>query len=163
MVTFRPMTEDEYLGYQEYFIPDYAQEISSSYALSWDDSLARAKQEITEYLPAGVKTPGHILLSIVVGAGEAIQQVGYLWYKPDTIMRTVFIYDFHIFTACQGQGLGKKALHALEQDLREQHFSQIRLRVAGDNARAQHVYKTRGFGVTGINMSKNIIPSDEQA
>jgi len=28
--------------------------------------------------------------------------------------------------------------------------------VAGDNARAQHIYEASGFGVTGINMSKSI-------
>ncbi|MCS3430421.1 GNAT family N-acetyltransferase [Klebsiella sp. BIGb0407] len=156
MIKFRPMREDEYPGYLAYFIPDYAREIASNYQLSVDDSLARAKQEIAEDLPGGVNTPGHVLLSLIAHSAQTEQHVGYLWYKPDTIMRTVFIYDFHIFNDCQGQGLGKKALAAFEQDLREQHFQQIRLRVAGDNARAQHVYEKSGFGVTGINMSKTI-------
>lgn len=83
-------------------------------------------------------------------------QAGYPWHKPDAIMRTVFIYDFHIFSSFQGAGLGKQALRAFEDNLREQGFKEIRLRVAGDNARARHIYETSGFGVTGINMSKVI-------
>jgi RimJ/RimL family protein N-acetyltransferase len=31
---------------------------------------------------------------------------------------------------------------------------QIKLRVAGDNERARHLYEVSGFQVTGINMSK---------
>lgn len=156
MVMFRPMREDEFPAYLAYFIPDYAQEIASNYQLSPADSQLRAKQEIAEDLPDGVNTPGQVLLCLIACSAQTEQHVGYLWYKPDTAMRTVFIYDFHIFNDCQGQGLGKKTLCAFEQKLREENFQQIRLRVAGDNARAQHVYEKSGFGVTGINMSKTI-------
>lgn len=71
-------------------------------------------------------------------------------------MRTVFICDFHIFEPSQGKGLGKQTLNALEQDLRDKGFDQIRLRVAGDNARARLIYETCGFGITGFNMSKTL-------
>lgn len=50
MIEFCPMREDEYPGYLEYFITDYAREIASNYRLSAEDSLARAKQEIAEDL-----------------------------------------------------------------------------------------------------------------
>ena len=156
MIKFRPMHEDEYPGYLEYFIPDYAREIASNYRLSADDSLVRAKQEIAEDLPEGVNTPGQVLLCLITQLDNTIMHVGYLWYKPDTAMRTVFIYDFHIFNSCQGQGLGKQALRVFEQEMRDKDFEQIRLRVAGDNERARHVYEAIGFGVTGINMSKTI-------
>ena len=156
MIKFRPMHEDEYPGYLEYFIPDYAREIASNYRLSADDSLVRAKQEIAEDLPEGVNTPGQVLLCLITQLDNTIMHVGYLWYKPDTAMRTVFIYDFHIFNSCQGQGLGKQALRVFEQEMRDKDFEQIRLRVAGDNERARHVYEAIGFGVTGLNMSKTI-------
>jgi ribosomal protein S18 acetylase RimI-like enzyme len=72
-------------------------------------------------------------------------------------MRTVFIYDFYIFNSFQGEGLGKKSLRAFEESLQGKGFKEIRLRVAGDNARALHIYESSGFGVTGINMSKAIV------
>jgi len=156
MIVLRPMDNNEYPGFLDYFIADYAREIASNYQLSFDDSLARATKEIAKDLFDGVKTPGQILLCLIAYFDNTERHVGYLWYKPDTAMRTVFIYDFHIFDSFQGQGLGKKALRAFEQELREQNFEQIRLRVAGDNVRAQHLYEVSGFGVTGINMSKSI-------
>jgi len=156
MITFRSMSEDEYLAYLDYFIPDYATEIGSNYGLTQQDALARAKQEISESLPDGVNTQWQALLCLIVQSGKSNKHVGYLWYKPDTMMRTVFIYDFHIFNTCQGQGLGKEALRAFEHYVHEKGCEQIRLRVAGDNARARHLYESSGFGVTGVNMSKTI-------
>ncbi|MGP3593662.1 GNAT family N-acetyltransferase [Vagococcus sp. WN89Y] len=156
MITFRPMTKDEYPAFLEYFVNDYACEIKSNYGESLHDSLARAKQEISEMLPDGVNTLGQVLMCIIVQSGKANSHVGYLWYKPDSTKRTVFIYDFHIFNPCQGAGLGKQSLRAFEAYLQEKGFKEIRLRVAGDNARARHVYETSGFGVTGVNMSKSI-------
>lgn len=156
MMTFRPMRESEYSDYLEYFIPDYAREIASNYGLSESDSLVRARQELAEGLPDGVNTPGQVLLCLTGQVDNTPKQVGYLWYKPDAAMRTLFIYDFYICPPFQGQGLGKQALWAFEQEMRNKGFEQIRLRVAGDNKRAQHVYEASGFGVTGINMSKTL-------
>lgn len=156
MISLSSMHENDYPGYLEYFIPDYADEIQSNYRLTQTAALARAEQEIAELLFEGVNTPGHQLLNLVADSETTNKHVGYLWYKPDTAMRTVFIYDFHIFEKYQGNGLGKLTLHALEQDLRDKGFDQIRLRVAGDNARARHIYEACGFGITGINMSKTL-------
>lgn len=156
MILLRPMSEDEYPAYVAYFIPDYAAEIAANYGLGSADALARAKQEIAEGLPEGVNTPGQVLLSLFIRSDSAEKPVGYLWYKPDIQSHTAFIYDFHIFTSCQGKGLGKLALGALENELREKNITQIRLRVAGDNSRARHVYEATGFRVTGVNMSKNL-------
>lgn len=156
MISFRKMSEDEYPAYLDYFVNDYACEIESNYGASLHDSLARAKQEISEMLPNGVNTHGHALMCIVTQSDKTNNHVGYLWYKPDSIKRTVFIYDYHIFNSSQGLGLGKQSLRAFEEYLQEKGFKEIRLRVAGDNARARHVYETSGFGVTGVNMSKSI-------
>ncbi|WP_278495656.1 GNAT family N-acetyltransferase [Pantoea vagans] len=157
MVSFRSMTEEEYSAYLEYFIPDYAIEIASNYRMSKSDSLTMARQEISKLLAEGVSTHGQILLSIFAKLDVSERHVGYLWYKPDSAMCTAFIYDFHILNSFQGEGLGKQALRAFEEDLQDKGFKEIRLRVAGDNVRALHVYESSGFGVTGINMSKAIV------
>lgn len=118
MLTFRPMCEEEYPAYLEYFITDYAQEIAANYRLSEEEALTSAKQEIAAMLPEGVNTPGHVLLCLLVQDESNHKHTGYLWYKPEPGMQTVFIYDFHIFTACQGRGLGKDALRAFEDEMR---------------------------------------------
>ena len=156
MILFRPMRDNDYPAYLDYFIPDYAMEIASSYGLSESASLAQAKRELAADLPDGVNTSGQVLLCLVDQSGASEKLIGYLWYKPDTTMRSVFIYDFHILAPYQGKGLGKQALKVLESELKGQGFAQIKLRVAEDNNRARHVYAATGFRVTGVNMSKVI-------
>ena len=140
MIVLRPMRNEEYPAYLDYFIPDYAAEISANYALSPAAALAQAQREIDD-------------------SDGAEKRVGYLWYKPDEEMRSAFICDFYIYPALQGQGLGKQAMAAFEHALKSQGISQVKLRVAGDNPRARHLYDAAGFRVTGVNMSKNI-PTD---
>lgn len=156
MIALRPMRESEFPAYLHYFIPDYAVEIAANYGLSEAAARAQAEGEIAAGLPDGVNTAGQVLLCIVDPSEAAETLVGYLWYKPDAAMQSAFISDFHILATHQGQGLGKAAMTLLESDLREKGFTQIKLRVAGDNARARHVYEVSGFHVTGINMSKVI-------
>ncbi|MBP2449067.1 GNAT family N-acetyltransferase [Rhizobium leguminosarum] len=156
MISLRPMRDNEYSAYLDYFIPEYAAEISSNYGLSDVLSLAQAKREIATDLPDGVQTSGEVLLCLIDHSERHETVVGYLWYKPDPEMRSVFISDFHILPAYQGKGRGKQVLEVLEGELKGRGFEQIKLRVAADNKRAQHVYEDTGFRVTGVNMSKSI-------
>ena len=159
MIVLRPMRATEYPAYLDYFIPDYAAEISANYALSPAAALAQAQREIAADLPDGVNTRGQVLCCLFDDSDGAEKRVGYLWYKPDEEMRSAFICDFYIYPAFQGQGLGKQAMAAFEHVLKSQGIGQIKLRVAGDNQRARHLYDAAGFRVTGVDMSKNI-PTD---
>lgn len=156
VLALRPMRENEFPAYLAYFIPDYAAEIAANYGLSEAAARTQAEGELASGLPDGVTTTGQVLLCIVEPSEASERLVGYLWYKPDAAMRTAFISDFHILASHQGRGLGKEAMALLERDLGEKGFTQIKLRVAGDNARARHVYEVSGFHVTGVNMSKVI-------
>lgn len=158
MIQLRPMRESEYTAYLDYFIPDYAAEISANYGLSEGAALEQAKREVADDLPDGVNTVGQTLQCLVEASASSETHVGYLWYKADTAKRSAFIFDFHILPAFQGKGFAKKALEALEDELKAADIRQIKLRVAGNNGRARHVYEAFGFGVTGINMSKAITP-----
>ena len=151
-ITLRAMCGDEFEGYLEYFIPDYAAEIASNYDVSLEAARARAVRETGEDLAQGVETTGQVLLCIISGA----DLVGYLWYKPDHKARTAFIYDFYILPAHRGQRFGKQALIQLETLLSGEGIMQIGLRVAADNAPAQSMYNKGGYRATGINMIKRI-------
>lgn len=156
MIALRPMRKDEYSGYLSYFIPDYAAEISRNFGFSQAEALAQAKREIADDLPDGPDTAGEVLLAITESALGSDAVVGYFWYRPNETSRSVFISDFHILPAYQGNGYGKSALAALEAALCEAGFEHVRLRVAADNGRAHHLYESGGFRTTGINMSKSI-------
>ncbi|MGL5286196.1 MAG: GNAT family N-acetyltransferase [Aeromonas sp.] len=154
MMLLRPMRADEFAAYLDYFIPDYAAEIAANYRLSESEAREQARREISVSLPDGVNSAGHVLLCLVDSATLSDNALGYLWYKADAAMREAFIYDFYIRPDHQGKGLGKQALQLLEEALKARGFAQIKLRVAGDNERARHLYEVSGFQVTGINMSK---------
>ncbi|MGG6195303.1 GNAT family N-acetyltransferase [Pantoea allii] len=158
MITFRPLTADEFAAFTDYFIADYAAEIVSNDRISQEDALRQARQTILSSFPDGEKTTGHVILSITDTSKDNAQPVGYLWYKPDLTFRSVFINDFYLFPAFRGQGLGRASMAALEKRLIEQGFTQIRLRVAADNPSARQLYDTAGFQVTGINMNKVLTP-----
>ena len=151
-IVLRPMRPDEFAAYLEYFIPDYAAEIASNYGLSASAAESRAQREVTEDLPLGSNSPGQTLLCITMD--ETL--IGYFWIRILADPEIAFVADFHILQAHQGQGLGRQALAALEARLALQGIRHLRLRVAADNARALHLYKSGGFCTTGINMSKPI-------
>lgn len=152
VLKLRAMRADEFAGYRDYFIPDYAAEIVSNYGLSEAKALTKASTEIATQLSDGVATTGHVLLCITI----ADDVVGYIWYRPNHGAKSIFINDYCILPAHQGKGYGKHALMTLETQLVKDGFTQIGLRVAADNERAQHVYLQGGFQVTGINMIRRI-------
>lgn len=154
MIQFHTMSADEYVAYLDYFLPDYAQEIASNYCRSAHDALLQAKMEIATSLPNGPQTQGHALQTIT--ESDATKLIGYVWYRTDEKTRSVFILDFCILPDHRGKGAGKAAMRALEAHLAAQDYHEIRLRVAADNPRAQHVYQASGFRVTGFNMAKQI-------
>ncbi|WFR94761.1 GNAT family N-acetyltransferase [Rhizobium tumorigenes] len=155
MITFRPMLPEEFPAYLDYFIADYADEIAENYAMSSAAARIRAEREVAAELPAGPRTAGQELLCIFSEQNPA-QPIGYLWYRSDSDRHSAFVCDFCILPEYRGQGRGHSSLAALEAMMRQQGYTEIKLRVAADNARAQHLYAVGGFRVTGVNMSKRI-------
>lgn len=155
MIAFRCMSREEFPGYRDYFIPDYAAEISTNYGVSSSEGLRLAERELDRDLPSGPETRGQVLLCIIRN-GHPDDIIGYVWYSPDDEQRSVFICDFCMLPEHRGKGNGQRALAALEAMLRTDGYDTIKLRVAADNPRARHVYHIGGFRVTGINMVKHI-------
>ncbi|MBA8881024.1 GNAT family N-acetyltransferase [Phyllobacterium myrsinacearum] len=156
MISFRPMDENEFEGYRDYFIPDYAAEISANYDLSESDALAQARREIEVDLPNGPQTQSQTLVCIIENRAGSDGIIGYLWYHVDPAASSAFIHDFYVFPHLQGKGFGKAALSALQATLADEGIQHLRLRVAGNNDRARHLYESDGFRLTGFNMSKRI-------
>jgi ribosomal protein S18 acetylase RimI-like enzyme len=156
MIHLRQMQASEFPDFIEYFVPDYAAEISSNFDEELGVARERAEREVKADLGLGVATPGQVLLCIVKDSNESNSPVGYLWCKPDEAGRSVFVSDFCILPSHRGNGYAKSALKALEAMFAETGHREIRLRVASDNEKARHLYLAVGFRVTGMNMSKSI-------
>ncbi len=151
MISFRAMKVDEFSSYRDYFIVDYADEISANFGRTLEQSRIIASKELAEDLPQNVSTPNNYLLCIE--QNESIT-IGYLWYKLYDDGATAFILDFVVFKEFRGQGHGKAALLALEEQLAQSGTKQIKLRVAYKNDGAKRLYEKVGFNITGFNMSK---------
>lgn len=156
MIVLRIMRSDEFQGYVDYFVPDYAEEISSNYGVDIHAARQQAKREVSENLKLGVETPGQVLLCVVAEENEANALVGYLWCQPNKENLTVFISDFCILPPYRGRGFGRLALAALEAWFAETEFVEIRLRVAANNKVAEQLYLSAGYSPTGINMRRAI-------
>jgi len=62
--------------------------------------------------------------------------------------RDGFIDDLYLLPPARGRGLGIAALALLEQIAAEHGVQALHLEVARDNARAEALYRSRGYGVT---------------
>lgn len=154
MVSFRPALSHKFLAFVDYFVEDYAAEISNNYGLTEAAALLQARHEIEESFPDLENTAGQIVMCIMrIRSGDE-QHIGYIWYKPDTELKSVYINDFYLFPNFRGMGLGSEAMKSLEVHLVKDGYTQIKLRVAADNQKARQVYDSNGFRVTGINMNK---------
>jgi len=156
MIQLRKMRADEFAGYVAYFVPDYAAEISSNYDVDMKTAQARAESAVEVDIGMGVETPGQVLLCATVEGDKIGNAVGYLWCKPNSKEKTIFISDFCILPEYRGRGYGRSALIALERRYLDTEYGEIRLRVATDNKTAERMYLKAGYLPTGINMRRTI-------
>ncbi len=152
MITLRPITSDEFAAFAAYFVPDYAAEIVANFGGTLADALAQAAQDLQDDLPQGADTPGEILMCIV--KDDVV--IGYLFYALYPATKSAFIKDFHVLPVHQGKGYGTAALTCLQEQLKPNGITQLRLRVAAKNEAAHRLYTKLGFFPTGINMAKTL-------
>lgn len=156
MVELRKMRADEFPGYVDYFVPDYATEISENYDVDIQTATKQAEQAISDSFGQGVETPGQVLLCVVSREKAAESPIGYFWCQPNTDNNTVFISDFCILPPYRGNGFARLALAALNDWFSTSGFVEFRLRVAAGNDIAKNLYLSAGYSPTGTNMRKVI-------
>lgn len=77
-VTLEPMTEDEFVAYLQWAIPDYAQDNVRSGSWSESEALQKSEDQFRELLPQGLHTPDRYHFSI--RDPELNRNVGMLWF-----------------------------------------------------------------------------------
>ncbi|TCS35529.1 GNAT family N-acetyltransferase [Reinekea marinisedimentorum] len=156
MISLRIMRQDEFPAYRSYFVEDYSREIAENYGHSVELAINLAEAELQSSFPDGPDSKGHELLCLEARVNGATKVVGYLWHSVQADLSSTFIYDFYVFDKYRGQGFGKQAIHALENQLKAAEIHEIKLRVAYYNKRALKLYEQAGFLITGFNMSKKL-------
>jgi ribosomal protein S18 acetylase RimI-like enzyme len=153
-VTVRPMTQQEYDGWRAGVIESYAQDLAASSGVPLQVARADATAQFPRLLPDGLATPGNWLLRVLDTHGE---DVGALWLGPSTDRAgMVHVFDIEILPEHQGRGLGRAAMLAAEDLLREAGVSEVTLNVFGFNGRARRLYDSLGYQVVRTYMIKKL-------
>ena len=155
-VTLRKMTMAEYRSATEH------REAESVRALSrvMSEQLARerVRRGTARFLPDGLDTVGHHLLTAENDSGEA---VGNAWVGPDPgqasgAVSSAWLYDINVFAPYRRLGYGSAILAAAEALIAREGKTALGLNVVGDNEAAIALYRRNGYEVASMSMRKSV-------
>lgn len=121
-----------------------------------EGALARSQADFAHLLPQGLETPDHYLYEI---RDEALEEtIGFIWFAVvgNAVYRSGYIYNIQIAPVFRGRGYAKAALELIEKIAVAKAISKIDLHVFGFNVGAQALYRSLGYGITGMNMVKSL-------
>src|SRR4051812_30673847 len=112
-VSLRAMTQVEYVTWRAAAVEGYAEALATSTGRDVAELRDRAAVEYSQYLPDGLESAGHWLLTVLDEDGVA---VGNLWLGPDRRDADgVFVFDIEITADARGRGFGRGAMLAAEE------------------------------------------------
>lgn len=155
-VLLQEMKQEEYQDFMSRIVVDYANEKVAAGTWKEEEALELSKQSMTNLLPEGLNTKDHSLFSIY--GDQTGAQLGELWvhYRMGSGGLEAFIYEIIIFEQYQGKGYGKRAMQALDEEVRKQGAVSIGLHVFAHNERAYQLYLKSGYVATDITMKKKL-------
>lgn len=153
MVTLRPMTQAEYDQWADPMWEKFAHDRARNTGTSIEDERAATMRQRAELLPQEMQTPGHRFW--IVEAGDQ-RRVGTLWVQIRDAKHEAYIYDIEMDPDQRGKGYGRKAMAALEAEVRPLGITQIALNVFGDNAVAMKLYQAMGYRAAATYMLKDL-------
>lgn len=154
------MNPGSFSGYREAAAKGYADDNVASGRWPEDGALQRSYQDFDQSLPQGLATPDNYLYEIGDETSGAI--VGIMWFAVvvKNGLKSAFVYDVEVKAEFRRQGHARAAFAALEPLVKDLGLSSIGLHVFGHNPGAQALYNSLGYGITGVNMLKNLGKSD---
>jgi ribosomal protein S18 acetylase RimI-like enzyme len=150
----RPMTAAEFSIWRARIIPGYAVGHVQAGVWSAGEADSRAAKLICNLLPAGVETPGTLLLSAEAPDGSSVGMVWLMLDRPRP--GAVWIHNIEIFADHRGKGYGRELLEAAERHSVEHGAKEIGLNVFGGNTVARSLYESSGYEISSLQMRKRI-------
>jgi len=154
MTTLIPMRPETFPSFVEEAVASYAADNVTAGRWPAAGAEARARTDFDRLLPQGLATPGHHLCEIE--DEDMRQSVGFVWFAEvgDEGTRSGFLYSIRVKPEFRGRGYAKAALGQVERLAEGMGLHGIALHVFGFNTGAQALYRSLGYGITGINMVK---------
>jgi ribosomal protein S18 acetylase RimI-like enzyme len=142
-VTLRPLREDELPAFVARGRAEYERELVE---LAGFDAAEAGRKAEADYVPK----PEHGLFALEAdGRG-----IGSAWFGE--ARGRAFIYDIWIEPAERGQGYGRGAMLALEEEAQRRGLAGLDLNVWAGNDVARSLYRSLGYVERGIFMRKNL-------
>jgi GNAT superfamily N-acetyltransferase len=148
------MTAAEFEPFCERTMRDYAAEHVRAGDWEPEEADALAAQETKTLLPAGLDTPGMLMLAAENAQDEVI---GFAWMALEHERRRgAWLYDIIIVAEHRGRGYGRALLAAVEAEARRRGIESIGLNVFGANHVARSLYESAQYDVTALQMRRRL-------
>jgi ribosomal protein S18 acetylase RimI-like enzyme len=160
-VRLRPLTDGEYDSIRTPMLDEFAADLARSAHAPVDDEVrARAAQFFPDTLTEAIAEVGTSICRVLDQDGA---DVGLLWLgRSPTNPLTGFVYDVIIDEEHRGRGLGRAAMLEAEKVLAADGCTRIALNVFGWNDRAAGLYRSIGYEVDSMQMSKALAADLEE-
>ena len=148
------MNEAEYDRYLEFFIPDYARDLSENFLLPLEKALEESENLMRDLLPDKQKTVDQHVCNIY--SVEEDQHIGVIWYNIQTEGNKAYIYHILIHEPFRKRGFASVVLKELEETVKSSGVTSMGLNVFGTNPDAQRLYEKLGYRTAATAMGKRI-------
>ncbi len=156
MITFGPMSDDDFAAFIRKAIPEYAYDQMRAGNWTSTEAAGRARAEFQQMLPEGPQTPNAYLHVILDEQGH---KIGMLWYfvDPSRTKKTAFLIEFFLFPEGRRKGYEAQALALFEDEARSLGVERVELQIFSHKGEDIQLYRENGFQDTSIFFSKNLV------
>ncbi len=144
-VSLDVMTAAQFDPFVAELITTYAKSIATTGDMTAEAALERSRAQVSSLLANGVATPHHHLLTVIYEN----HSVGVVWLFESDLYgdHRGFVYDIKLSEQFRGRGLGRAAMIAAEDFLRQRGCGYVELNVFGFNDVARSLYNSLGYVV----------------
>jgi GNAT superfamily N-acetyltransferase len=146
----RPMTRDEYEGWNRHGREEYAQDWIRR-GVPQAEAYAKSERGHDQLLPRGLATED-MLFTVLEHEGTP---VGDLWLGRRE--GTAFVYNVEVYAAQRGRGHGRTLMLLAEAQALAAGQSRIALNVFAGNTPAERLYESLGYETTAHHFYKDLL------
>ena len=150
MVTLRPLHDDEFDAWDAAHRAEYEHGLVQFAGMTPEAARAKVAHDVDAVLPERLATPD-VWLWVVEDDGRRVGTV-FLGVRGSGL----WLYDITIDTGERGQGYGRGAMLALEDEVRGLGHEDVALNVWGGNEVARGLYRSLGYVEESVHMRKRL-------
>ena len=160
MVTFTPMSEQDYAAFIRKSVPEYAYDQMRSGNWTANEAAGRARAEFQQMLPNGPQTPNAYLRNVLDEQGH---RIGMLWFfvDPNRSRKTAFLIDFFLFPEGSRKGYEAQALALFEDEARNLGVERVEMQIFTHKDDDVQLYRENNYLETSIFFSKDLTTAEK--